>query len=98
MAATETYTPRLKTRYNDELRSELREQLELPSIMQSPTVAEKTETQRGGGVFRSRPSRGHDLSLNHSQLQWRPINTRYSAFMRARLRLSLIQHSTWQDE
>jgi ribosomal protein L5 len=38
MAATETYTPRLKQRYNDELRAELREQLELESIMQSPTV------------------------------------------------------------
>src|SRR5258707_6884343 len=38
MSATETYTPRLKQRYNDELRAELREQLELQSIMQSPTV------------------------------------------------------------
>ena len=38
MAATETYTPRLKQRYNDELRAELREQLELASIMQSPTI------------------------------------------------------------
>jgi large subunit ribosomal protein L5 len=38
MAATEVYIPRLKTRYNDELRSELQEQLGLSSIMQSPTV------------------------------------------------------------
>ena len=38
MAATETYSPRLKQRYNDELRAELRERLELPSIMQSPTI------------------------------------------------------------
>ena len=38
MATTETYVPRLKTRYNDELRSQLQEQLELSSIMQSPTV------------------------------------------------------------
>src|SRR5882672_238982 len=38
MAVTETYAPRLKTRYNDELRSQLQEQLELSSIMQSPTV------------------------------------------------------------
>jgi large subunit ribosomal protein L5 len=38
MATTETYMPRLKTRYNDELRSQLQEQLELSSIMQSPTV------------------------------------------------------------
>jgi large subunit ribosomal protein L5 len=41
-AATETYIPRLKTRYNDELRSQLQEQLELSSIMQSPTVAKIT--------------------------------------------------------
>jgi len=38
MATTETYTPRLKERYNDELRSQLQEQLALSSIMQSPTV------------------------------------------------------------
>ena len=38
MATTETYTPRLKSRYNDELRSQLQEQLTLSSIMQSPTV------------------------------------------------------------
>jgi large subunit ribosomal protein L5 len=34
--------PRLKERYNDELRSQLQEQLELSSIMQSPTVAKIT--------------------------------------------------------
>src|SRR4051812_4338317 len=38
MATIETYIPRLKERYNDELRSQLQEQLELSSIMQSPTV------------------------------------------------------------
>jgi large subunit ribosomal protein L5 len=38
MATTETYVPRLKSRYNDELRSQLQEQLGLSSIMQSPTV------------------------------------------------------------
>jgi len=38
MAVTETYTPRLKQRYNDELRSKLQEELGLPSIMQSPSV------------------------------------------------------------
>jgi large subunit ribosomal protein L5 len=42
MATTETYIPRLKERYNDELRSQLQEQLELSSIMQSPTVAKIT--------------------------------------------------------
>jgi large subunit ribosomal protein L5 len=38
MATTETYIPRLKQRYNDELRGQLQEQLALSSIMQSPTV------------------------------------------------------------
>jgi large subunit ribosomal protein L5 len=42
MATTETYVPRLKTKYNDEFRSQLQEQLELASIMQSPTVAKIT--------------------------------------------------------
>src|SRR5689334_23464239 len=42
MASTETYTPRLKTRYNDELRSQLKDQLELASIMQSPTISKIT--------------------------------------------------------
>jgi len=42
VATTETYTPRLKTRYNDELRGQLQEQLELSSIMQSPTVGKIT--------------------------------------------------------
>ncbi|MFL5963865.1 MAG: 50S ribosomal protein L5 [Gaiellaceae bacterium] len=38
MATIETYVPRLKERYNDELRGQLQEQLELSSIMQAPTV------------------------------------------------------------
>jgi large subunit ribosomal protein L5 len=38
----ETYVPRLKQRYNDELRAQLREQLGLSSIMQSPTVSKIT--------------------------------------------------------
>jgi large subunit ribosomal protein L5 len=42
MSATETYVPRLKTRYNDELRSQLQESLGLQSIMQSPTVSKIT--------------------------------------------------------
>jgi large subunit ribosomal protein L5 len=43
MAATEeTYVPRMKQRYNEELRSKLKEQLQLESIMQSPTVAKIT--------------------------------------------------------
>jgi large subunit ribosomal protein L5 len=41
-ATQETYVPRLKQRYNDELRAQLREQLGLPSIMQSPTVSKIT--------------------------------------------------------
>ena len=43
MATTEeTYVPRLKQRYNDELRSSLQEQLGLSSIMQSPTITKIT--------------------------------------------------------
>jgi len=42
MATLETYAPRLKQRYNDELRSELQEQLGLSSIMQAPTIAKIT--------------------------------------------------------
>ncbi len=42
MAATEEYVPRLKQRYNDELRENLKEQLGLSSIMQAPTVAKIT--------------------------------------------------------
>jgi len=41
-AVEETYVPRLKQRYNDELRSKLKDELELASIMQSPTVAKIT--------------------------------------------------------
>jgi large subunit ribosomal protein L5 len=39
---TETYMPRLKQRYNNEIRARLREELELDSIMQSPTVTKIT--------------------------------------------------------
>ena len=42
MATTETYTPRLKQQYNDELRAELQEQLGLSSIMQVPRIAKIT--------------------------------------------------------
>jgi large subunit ribosomal protein L5 len=38
----ETYVPRLKQRYNDELRAKLKEELQLESIMQTPTVAKIT--------------------------------------------------------
>jgi large subunit ribosomal protein L5 len=38
----DTYTPRLKQRYNDDLRPQLQEQLGLASIMQSPTIAKIT--------------------------------------------------------
>jgi large subunit ribosomal protein L5 len=41
-AVAETYVPRLKQRYNDELRAGLQEQLGLSSIMQSPTIAKIT--------------------------------------------------------
>jgi large subunit ribosomal protein L5 len=38
----ETYVPRLKQRYNDELRGKLKDELALDSIMQTPTVAKIT--------------------------------------------------------
>ena len=42
MSAVETYVPRLKQRYNDELRAQLKEQLGLQSIMQVPRVTKVT--------------------------------------------------------
>jgi large subunit ribosomal protein L5 len=42
MAVAETYVPRLKQAYNDELRTRLKDELELSSIMQVPTVAKIT--------------------------------------------------------
>src|SRR5579872_5194217 len=42
MAATETYVPRLKQRYNDELRADLQEQLGLSSVMQVPRITKIT--------------------------------------------------------
>ena len=44
----ETYVPRLKQRYNEELREELKEQLALSSIMQVPRV-EKITLNMGVG-------------------------------------------------
>jgi large subunit ribosomal protein L5 len=41
-AVEETYVPRLKQRYNEELRGELQEALGLSSIMQSPTITKIT--------------------------------------------------------
>ena len=41
-ATEETYVPRLKQRYNEELRARLKDELELQSIMQTPTVAKIT--------------------------------------------------------
>ncbi len=42
MAATETYTPRLKERYERELRARLKDELGLSSIMQVPKVTKIT--------------------------------------------------------
>jgi large subunit ribosomal protein L5 len=39
---TETYVPRLKQRYNEELREQLKEQFDLSSIMQVPTISKIT--------------------------------------------------------
>jgi large subunit ribosomal protein L5 len=41
-ATEETYVPRLKQQYNDELREALKEQFGLSSIMQAPTIAKIT--------------------------------------------------------
>ncbi len=38
----ETYVPRLKDRYENEIRARLQEELELPSIMQAPRVTKVT--------------------------------------------------------
>jgi large subunit ribosomal protein L5 len=42
MAATETYVPRLKQRYNDELRLRLKDELGVASIMQVPRITKIT--------------------------------------------------------
>jgi large subunit ribosomal protein L5 len=42
MAASETYIPRLKERYNTELRPQLKEQLGVESIMQVPRITKIT--------------------------------------------------------
>ncbi len=42
MAATETYTPRLKQRYNDEIHAALKEELGLDSVMRVPRVTKVT--------------------------------------------------------
>ena len=42
MAAAETYIPRLKQRYNDELRPQLKDDLGLASIMQVPRITKIT--------------------------------------------------------
>ena len=41
-AVEETYVPRLKQRFNTELRGSLQEQLGLSSIMQVPTISKIT--------------------------------------------------------
>ena len=40
--APETYAPRLKQRYEDEIRGRLQEELELSSVMQVPRVTKVT--------------------------------------------------------
>jgi large subunit ribosomal protein L5 len=42
MGVTETYAPRMKQRYNDELRAQLKDDLQLQSIMQVPRIAKIT--------------------------------------------------------
>jgi large subunit ribosomal protein L5 len=47
-AVTETYVPRMKQRYNDELRAQLKDELQLNSIMQVPRI-EKITLNMGVG-------------------------------------------------
>jgi large subunit ribosomal protein L5 len=42
MATTETYTPRIKERYDNEIRPALKDELELKSIMQVPRITKIT--------------------------------------------------------
>lgn len=42
MSATETYVPRLKQRYDDEIKPALREELAIPSVMSVPKVTKIT--------------------------------------------------------
>ncbi len=42
MATTETYVPRLKQRYNEQLRAQLKEELGVASIMQVPRITKIT--------------------------------------------------------
>jgi large subunit ribosomal protein L5 len=56
MSATETTTvPRLKTKYDDEIRAALKEQLGLPNVMQVPKL-EKIVINMGVGAAVSQPS------------------------------------------
>jgi large subunit ribosomal protein L5 len=48
MATTETYTPRLKERYDNEIRPQLKDDLEVKSIMQVPRI-EKITLNMGVG-------------------------------------------------
>jgi large subunit ribosomal protein L5 len=48
MATTETYTPRLKERYDNEIRQQLKDDLDLESIMQVPRI-EKITLNMGVG-------------------------------------------------
>jgi large subunit ribosomal protein L5 len=48
MAVAETYVPRMKQRYNDELRTQLKDDLQLKSIMQVPRI-EKITLNMGVG-------------------------------------------------
>jgi len=48
VSATETYAPRLKTQYEQELRVQLKEQLEMPSVMAVPRI-EKVTLNMGVG-------------------------------------------------
>ena len=60
MATTETYVPRLKQRYDEEIRAALKDELELDSIMRVPQVTKITlnMASRSRRRRRSRPPAG----------------------------------------
>ena len=59
MAATETYTPRLKEQYENEIRPRLKDELGLSSIMQVPRI-EKITLNMGVGEAKNDAKQLHE--------------------------------------
>ena len=81
-AVQETYVPRLKQRYHDQLRGELREQLGLSSIMQAPTVA-KITLNMGVGEGKT-DAKQIDSALDEAQNELRIITGQKPMVTKAR--------------